>query len=306
MRTMMKSLIISMMLMSVISCVHRPFVVEYYFQAMGEPQEIVMTVDMSRHETLTGSMISSDPSFSALLSRVNRLSVALYDTKGTTSEDGILSLQDLSTYAYYGAVEGNIPAFLTNSMLLWDDAWDKVEEQSVRYYRNTQLGLDVYAPKRGLLLFASDDYLKAYQRTYRNRTTQIPRGLADRMATSVFGLYVHSPQAMIDVGLAIPKTVLEQTESLMFVIEESLEGELTLGGIITMQNTRLANALSILLKSSYIAEKRRNREPLGDLTNLFILEENAVYINGYPLSEEQYRQFSQLFGSLTSLSAGER
>ncbi len=286
-------------LTSLLSCVHRPFKDEYYFQALGNPQEIVVTVDMSNPEKLPGNF-----TFSQLLSRVDRLSVALYDPDGFDSSTESIPMQDISSYEFYGAVEGNIPAFLTNSMLLWDDAWDKIEHDSTRYYRNDWLGLDVYAPQRGLLLFASDNYMKVYQETYKNRTTKIPKGLADRMAKALFGFYIASPQAMIQVGLAIPQSVLLQSESIVFVIEESDTDRPTLGGIITMKTPKLANSLSILLKSSYISDKRRNREPLGDLTNLFILEDDVVYINGMELSESQYASFSELFGSLVSFTTG--
>jgi len=294
------------MLMSLVSCVHRPADDRYWFQGMGADREIVVTVDTKHPEKLPGPLVFDDPTFAQLLQRVDRLSVALYDTKDGEDPDGVLDAGDLSRYEFYGAAEGNIPAFLTNSMLLWNEEWRKIEEGTIRYYRNEWLGLDVFAPRRGLLLFASDDYLKAYRTIYKERSTRIPIGLADRMSNAMFGFYIAGPQAMIDVGLALPKTVLAQTASIVLVLEESGEGMPALGGIITMKSPKLANSLSILLKSSYISDKRRNREPLGDLTNLFILENDAVYINDMPLSDTQYSAFSEIFGSLASLTTGEK
>jgi hypothetical protein len=294
------------MLMSLVSCVHRPADDQYWFQGMGSDREIVVTVDTKHPEKLPGPLVFDDPTFAQLLQRVDRLSVALYDTADGEDPDGVLDAGDLSRYEFYGAAEGNIPAFLTNSMLLWNEEWRKIEEGTIRYYRNEWLGLDVFAPRRGLLLFASDDYLKAYRTIYKERSTRIPIGLADRMSNAVFGFYIAGPQAMIDVGLALPKTVLAQTASIVLVLEESGDGVPALGGIITMKSPKLANSLSILLKSSYISDKRRNREPLGDLTNLFILENDAVYINDMPLSDTQYSAFSEIFGSLASLTTGEK
>jgi hypothetical protein len=294
------------MLMSLVSCVHRPADDQYWFQGMGSDREIVVTVDTKHPEKLPGPLVFDDPTFAQLLQRVDRLSVALYDTADGEDPDGVLDAGDLSRYEFYGAAEGNIPAFLTNSMLLWNEEWRKIEEGTIRYYRNEWLGLDVFAPRRGLLLFASDDYLKAYRTIYKERSTRIPIGLADRMSNAVFGFYIAGPQAMIDVGLALPKTVLAQTASIVLVLEESGDGVPALGGIITMKSLKLANSLSILLKSSYISDKRRNREPLGDLTNLFILENDAVYINDMPLSDTQYSAFSEIFGSLASLTTGEK
>lgn len=288
------------------SCVHRsPFKDEHYFQVLGDPGQIVITADSRTVSKLPISFEAIDPTFASLLARVDRLSVELYDPDHTERDDQVLDAQVLSSYRFRGALEGNIPAFLTNSMLLWDDGWDQVSVGSgMRYYRNEWLGLEVYAPKNGILLFANEDYLDHYRKSYKERVTRIPRALADRMANSLFGFYVGSPQAMIDVGLAIPKSVLLQSESIVLVIEETSERPV-LGGIITMKSDRLANSLSILLKSSYISDKRRKKEPLGDLTNLFVLEGDAVYINGMTLTDEQLASFSAMFGSLASISTGE-
>lgn len=280
--------------LSLSSCVHKIPKGEHFFQAMGEVGEVVVTVDTTSLERLPIKV--EEGSFSNLLSRVNRLSVALYDPleREIDPEEPL----DLSGYAYYGALEGNIPAFLTNSALLWDKEWQQVEEGQIRYYHNDYLGLDVYAVKRGLLLFASENYSNAYQKSYSQRKVKIEHSLAERMATSLFGLYIASPKAMLEVGLELPKTVIPHIASITFVIEENGVEGYSLGGIITMQSERLANSLSILVKSSYISDKRRKKEPLGDLTNLFILEGDALYINGLPLSDEQLVNFQALFNNL--------
>lgn len=296
-----------LLLLALISgCVHKtPFQKEYYFQAMGDPSEIVVTVDVSHPHPFIAQHLSQQESFSHLLQRVDRLSVALYDPHGNQeSSDPFLSQQDLQSYQFYGAIEGNIPAFLTNSALLWDDQWTQITEDGIRYYRNEYLGLELYAPKNGILLFSQTDFVPAYRKTYSNREIKIPLPLAHRLASSLFGFYIASPQAIVDVGLAIPKTVLLQTESILLVIEEQKDEGVALGGIITMKTAKLANSLSILLKSSYISNKRRAQEPFGDLTNLIVLEDSSVVINGMDLSEEQLAMFSTLFGSLLSMPSG--
>lgn len=299
-------LLLGSVLLILTGCVHRvPYEQEYYFQAMGDPAEVVVTVDMQSSQRLFGEQLVRDASFAELLDRVDRLSIALYNPDPAADADGLLDAEQLSSYSFYGGVEGNIPAFLTNTSLLWNPDWQQVENERTRYYRNEWLGLDVYAPRNGLLLFANGNYMKAYETTYRERTTKIPAGLADRMANSLFGFYIASPQAMIDVGLSIPRTVLLETRSMMLVVEDDGNGGLALGGVITMNTEKLANSLSILLKSSYISEKRRNKEPLGDLTNLIVLRDDAVVIDGMDLSDEQYAAFSEMFGSLASITGGE-
>ncbi|MFA7370642.1 MAG: hypothetical protein WCY78_01800 [Sphaerochaetaceae bacterium] len=276
------------------ACVHKIPKGEHYFQAMGDAGEVVVTVDTSDLKRLPFKI--EEGSFSALLSRVNRLSVALYDLDEEEEFSG------LSNYAYYGALEGNIPAFLTNSAFKKDPDWSKVTEGKVRYYRNNQLGLDVYAVKQGLLLFASENYMKAYNKTYGNREVKIEQALADRMASALFGFYLASPKVMLDIGLNIPKTVIPHIASMTFVVEEGTKEGYVLGGIINMKSEKLARSLSILVKSSYISDKRRNKEPLGDLTDLFILEGDAFYINSLPLTEAELKSFQALFAKLLPFS----
>jgi hypothetical protein len=166
------------------------------------------------------------------------------------------------------------------------------------------MNLDVAVPKNGILLFSQGDYMRAYDSTYANRMTKIPNDLAKRMASSLFGFYVTSPQAMLDIGLEIPLTVLRQMDTMLLMIEEHSQGHMVLQGSITMNTTRLANSLSILMKTSYISDKRRTNTPLGDLTNLFILKDSTLLINDMALSDEQLSSFTKMFGSLLSATGG--
>ena len=282
------------------SCVHHtPFVQEHYFEAMGDEGEVVMTFSVEDASRIIDMSDAETGIFSALLKRVDRVSFALYNQ--SKSED-----TSLSDYSFYGGAEGNIPSFLTNTSLLYSKEWDKIEEEENHYYRNDYLGLDVYSPKSGLLLFASDEYMKAYNDTYKERTKKIESGLANRMADGLFGVYINSPQTMIDIGIEIPQAVLSKTLSIMLVFEEDDEQNIVLNGEITMESDKLAKSLSILLKSSYISTKRRNREPLGDLTGLFTLDENKVSIANMLMNDQQIESITGLFSPLTTLAAGER
>jgi hypothetical protein len=87
----------------------------------------------------------------------------------------------------------------------------------------------------------------------------------------------------------------------MLYVNYKDDENLYLGGTITLKSERLARSLSILLKSSYISEKRRNKEPLGDLTGLFTLEDDKLLIDKLPLSEQDYQKISSLFNNLSHL-----
>jgi hypothetical protein len=290
-------------------CVHRtPFTEEYYFQAMGDPAELVVTLDMSKSDRLYGQAVENASSgdgmgiLGTLLDRIDRVSMAFYEPDGLVRKES--EAVDLSTYAFYGGIEGNIPRFITNTALLWTPGWEKVVNENTRYYRNAAMNLEVAVPKNGLLLFSQGDYMRAYNNTYAHRVTKIPSDLAQRMASSLFGFYVTSPRAILDIGLAIPAAVLMQMKTLLLMIEETTDGKVVLQGSISMNTERLAKSLSILMKTAYISDKRRNNATLGDLTNLFVLDEDTLLINNMDLSQEQLDSFTKMFGSLLSVTGG--
>jgi len=283
------SVVMAVLLMSV-SCVHHsPFRDGYYYDALGDPGEVVVTVDAQRGARVFD--LADSPAlqpFLAFLDRIDRVSLSLY--RGEGAQEG--------GYSFYGGVEGNIPSFLTNTLFLYDEGFEKIEEGTVRYYRNNALGLDVYSPRSGLLLFASDEYMKAYRQTYKEREQKIPAALAERMGNALFGFYGEGSQNLIDIGLEVPESVLAKTRSMTVVVDTDDDGGLLLGAVFHMEADSLAKSLSILLKTKYISDKRRNGEKLGDLTGLFELEGSYVYINGMELSDQQSEAIMSVFSQV--------
>lgn len=271
----------------------------HYFQALGSDEAIVVTFN-AKKEALDFLNLE-DTTVGPLLERLERLSVELYKDYYDYSNEFITET-DLKEYNYRGAIEGKFPKLITNTVLLKDSTWEKVEyDNGLRSYRNDQLALEAYAARRNLLLFTNDNYVDLYQSTVKNREVKIDLALAEQMASALFGFYFATPQAMIDIGLPIPKSALLQCESIMLYVNYAFPEKFLLGATITLKNERLANSLSILLKSSYISEKRRNKEPLGDLTDLFNLVDNTVVIKNLELSEKDYKQISSLFNNLSYL-----
>lgn len=289
------SAVMAVLLLSV-SCVHHsPFRDSYYYDALGDPGEVVFTLDARRSAGVFD--LADSPAlqpFLAFLDRIDRVSLSLYRTADETE----------GRYSFYGGVEGNIPSFLTNTLFLYDDGFEKIEEGKVRYYRNNTLGLDVYSPRSGLLLFASDEYMKAYRQTYKEREQKIPEALAQRMGNALFGFHGEGSQNLIDIGLEVPESVLAKTRSMTVVFDTDEEGRLVLGAVFHMEADSLAKSLSILLKTKYISDKRRNGEKLGDLTGLFELEGSYVYINGMELSEKQSESILSVFSQVISQHDG--
>ncbi len=290
-------IISTLMLFLLSSCVHQsPYKDEYYYQALGGPGEVVVTIDAPRASSVIDLSQGAGLPFLSLLDRIDRISFSLYPASEDENTEG--------SFQVYGGMEGNIPSFLTNTVFLYDDSFTKVEEDGIRYYRNEYLGMDLYSPKSGLLLFASDDYLRAYRQSYKERDLKIERSLAERMGSALFGFHAEGSQNMIDIGLEIPESVLAKTTSMTVVFDTDDQERIVLGAIIRMESDSLAKSLSILLKSKYISEKRRNREPLGDLTGLFELDGVSVTINGMYMSDEQIDEVLKLFSQVITNQIG--
>lgn len=281
------------------SCLSKKDILDkYYFQSLAEDNSVVVTVDTRDFKRL-GVDLKQENELSTLLKRISRFSIAFDLPK--EFDDELITNENLKTYNFRGAIEGSIPPFITNTILLKSNEWEKrVYPNNIRSYRNDTLELEVYAPKKDLLLFANDNYLEHYYKSYKNRQILIDVKQATSMANSLFGFYIASPQAMLDIGLKIPKSALLQSNSIMLYINETDENKMVLSGSIVMKSERLASSLSILLKSSYISDKRRQKESFGDLTNLFIVNKETLLIEGLALNEEQVTLLMQLFGQLLS------
>jgi hypothetical protein len=267
------------LIFSLTSCLsHKDPFDQYYFQALGDENKLVVTTTEISSINLE-SLISDEN----LIKRIERISIEIDDWENKES-------------SFRGAIEGKIPATITNAVLNKTEGWEKVVyPDKLATYKNEQLNLELVAPKKNLLLFANDNFYEHLQKTYKSRQLKIELEKAKLMGGAMFGFYIASPQTMIELGLEIPKSALLQSESLLvYITKENL-----LGSIITMKSERLASSLSILLKSSYISEKRRNKEELGDLEGLFTLEENRVIVKNLPVKASEVEDLSNFFLNAT-------
>ncbi len=268
------------LIFSLTSCLsHKDPFDQYYFQALGEDNKLVVTTTEISAINLE-NLINDDN----LIKRIERISIEVDDWESKES-------------SFRGAIEGKIPATITNAALNKSEGWQKrVYPDKLATYKNDQLNLELVAPKKNLLLFANDNFYQHYQKTYKKRELKIELEKAKLMGEAMFGFYIANAQTMIELGLEIPKSALVQSESLLvYITKENL-----LGAIITMKSERLASSLSILLKSSYISEKRRNKEELGKLEGLFTLEENRVIVKNLPIKESQVENLTNFFLNATN------
>ena len=272
------------------SCVHHyPYEPDYWFQAIGDDGEYVLTADVERLRNGEGEELI-DPSFlsNPVAAKASRISLSLIAKEGT--ED--LYPLPLSSFITSGAIEGKYSPLIINNSLKFSGSMKVKENGVVRY---TSGSMSVYAPMKNLILFTEGDYDYLYERTIEEREKLIDDETASAMASSLFSLYVFSPETLVDIGFEIPQTVLSEMTRTCILFDEK-DGVLVMSGRIETTGDGTARALSTLFKNQIVQEKRRNGEKLDTkaLSGMFTTKERIVIIDGYPLSGEMKEKAKSL------------
>ncbi|MDD6841152.1 MAG: hypothetical protein PUD65_07585 [Spirochaetales bacterium] len=272
------------------SCVHHyPYEPEYWFQALGEDGEYVLTADVKRLQNGEGKEIV-DPSIlsNPIASKASRISLSLI----AEDKDEDTYPLPLSSFVVSGAIEGKYSPFIINNSLKFSGAI-KVKENGFTRYKSG--AMSIYAPMKNLILFSEGDYDYLYERTIGNRWKYIDDETASAMASSLFSLYVFSPETLVDIGFEIPQTVLSEMTRTCILFDEK-DGVLVMSGRIETTGDGTARALSTLFKNQIVQEKRRNGEKLDTkaLSGMFTTKERIVIIDGYPLSGEMKEKAKSL------------
>lgn len=269
-------ILVSIILLS--SCVHKtPFGEEYYFQAMGESSEIVVTADVEKLRDTSLDVIPDSGIGKTLFDRADRVSIAM-DPK--TLDKYPLEISD---YSLYGGFEGNYGSFVINTALSWSKEFHKEKTDGVKYYTNGSISAAV--PKSGILLFSFDSYKDAYDKTILNRAKLIEDEIANQMAASTASLFVRTPQTLLDLGFELPDSALKQIFTSYFMLDE-VDGEIVMNGKLLMYDKSGARTMNTILRNQLLQSIKRSGEKvdLKAISNYFIYEENVVSINSFVLS----------------------
>lgn len=262
------------------SCVHHyPYEPDYWFQAIGDDGEYVLTADVERLRNGEGEELI-DPSIlsNPVAAKASRISLSLIAKEGT--ED--LYPLPLSSFITSGAIEGKYSPLIINNSLKFSGSM-KVKDNGVVRYTNGSMS--VYAPMKNLILFTDGDYSSFYQRTIEERDKLIDDETARAMASSLFSVYVFSPDTLVDIGFEIPQVVLSEMTRTCILFNE-IDGVMVMSGRIETTGDGTARALTTLFKNQIIQETRRNGEKLDTkaLAGMFATNDNIVLIADYPLS----------------------
>lgn len=273
------------------SCKHtHEFTDGYYFQAMGEDSEIVVTVDTQKAREVRPSILGvNDSLLNSILEKSSRISVSL--SKDEYLEDDPYPA-DIASMDISGAIEGEYSKFMINTGLGFSKEFSKVKEDEVKFYSNEERTIELGSPTNGVILFSNDSYAELYDNTIKNRVIKISDEKAKLLGESVMGLYVRSPQTMISLGFDLPYSVIIQmSDAVIYVIEN--EGVFYLYADITMKSPSLAKTLNTLLRNQVVAElKRLGEKPdFKALALQYYTEDDKVMIRDRVMSESELAAF---------------
>lgn len=263
-------------------CVHHsPFLSEYYFQAMGDDGELVMTLDA---EALKNSSVSI-PS-NEILDRSERISVAM-----TPSQESSIYPLPLSSWTLYGAAEGNFGTLLVPAVISHLDGFERGEGKT-RYYTNGSISVGV--PETGILLFSTGDYLDAKDKTLDNRSLLIPHSLAKEMASPLMSIYVSEPRTMIDLGFEIPYAVITGMEFALITITEE-EGSFFLSATVSFCEERDAQTFMTLIRNMVVQQIRREGGKLDFklLSEMIAKDGKRTLIRNMEMAKEDVRGYME-------------
>lgn len=276
------------------SCVTRsPIGDEQYFQGLGLDGEFVITINAQLLD-VDQFIQSDDTAVNYITERMTRLSIALYDSKGTAGP----VTEDFSEFDYYGAVEGDFSKTLVNSALSVSSAFTSSRDKGtkLRFFIDTQSGLEAAVPANGIIMFSTTDVVENYTQTYtEGRAAHISDEDAAKLAASQVGVYVSNPRTMIDLGFDINEVALSNIDSILMVMDDD-----TISAEFRLKSDDLADSFSILIKAGYIGNLRREGKKVNvsELKEMFTQELSTVNVNGMKLSEEQKDSILQVVSSI--------
>ena len=274
-----------------------PYGDEQYFQGLGLDGQFVITVNADLIDA-DKYIQSDDAGVNYIKNRMTRLSIALSDN-GETPPQAVTS--DFSTFDFYGAIEGNFSKTLINSALKMNSRFNSSsdEDSGLKFFVDTQSGMEAAVPQKGIILFSSKDVVDNYRQTFvEGREKHISDENALKLASAQIGIYVSNPRTMIDLGLDINATSLANIETVLMVIDDDV-----ISIDFKLRSKELADSFSILIKAGYVGNLRKKGEKanIEELKSMFTQELDKVQVNGMKLPQEQKDAVNEVISSLLSI-----
>ncbi len=263
------------------SCAHKsPLKDKMFIQSYGMDGQFVITVDATKLN-LGEYVDTSSSDVDYVAQRMSRLSIVLFDKTGEYLDYPA----DLSVYDFDGAIEGDYSKTLLSAALKMSNLFTAEKgESSLKLFVDETSGLQVAIPSNGIILFSSDSVEESYQSTFKSSEKLISDEQAQKLASCEIGIYVSNPKTLIDLGLDVPRSSLENIEYILLM----LNGD-TFSIDFKLKNEELAKSFSIIIKGSYVGQLRRAGETIDfeQLKEQFVQEFDMVSVKNLGLTQEQ-------------------
>lgn len=266
------------------SCAHTtPFKDRMYIQSFGTDGQLVLTVNAQRfdvEEFASENDVTLDSQVQYIADRMTRLSIVLFDRTGEYGDYPA----NYGALDFDGAIEGNYSKALLNTALKLGGALTAEKgESGLRFFTDEQSGIQAAVPKNGVILFSSSDIEANYEKAFGSDKV-ISDEKAQKLASSMFGIYVSNPKTMLDIGLDVPQSALENIEYILIMMDTE-----TLSVEFKLKSESLAKSFSVIVKASYVGDLRRDGLPIDfeQLKSQFVQELDMVYIRDLGLTDQQ-------------------
>ncbi len=263
------------------SCAHKsPLKDKMFIQSYGMDGQFVITVDATKLN-LGEYVDTSSSDVDYVAQRMSRLSIVLFDKTGEYLDYPA----DLSVYDFDGAIEGDYSKTLLSAALKMSNLFTPEKgESGLKLFVDETSGLQVAIPSNGIILFSSDSVEESYQSTFKSSEKLISDEQAQKLASCEIGIYVSNPKTLIDLGLDVPRSSLENIEYILLM----LNGD-TFSIDFKLKNEELAKSFSVIIKGSYVGQLRRAGETIDfeQLKEQFVQEFDMVSVKNLGLTQEQ-------------------
>lgn len=274
MRSPLKALVLLVLLtVTFTGCRHSsPFTEELFFRALGESDQMILTVDMRKSaHLLEGTGFSGG--LGPVIDRSDRLSAAY----SLNEEDTLL----------YGGLEGNYGRLVTNTVLSFSDQFTRAEGE-LRYYQDGQSDLKVMVPKSGIVLFTTGEMLDVYTSSFKERKLFVPEEVALKMADGLCAIYMEDPQDASLITDMIPRTMIQSIDTLWVVLLQD-QTYYRVTGVIDTRNSSASRVLSTLLRMNYLMSIKELDEPLESWQDDIAQEGNTILLDSMYIPEQTVR-----------------
>ncbi len=252
---------------------------------MGEEGSIVITVDALKESELVSLAFDGIDELGA---RSRRISLELQGRENSYPLDP-------STLSMWALLEGDYPSFLVNTALMYVPSLKRHEaEDGPTWFSQKEGPLSLRAVGKDTILLTDGDYEAAYRR-YKGGSVLLDEETTRLLESASIGIYALRPKTFFDLGLDLPQSVFEQSETVVLLLENSGDGSYVADAIITMQSEKGASTLSQMVRSGYIAQLRKEGKAvnIAALRDMFLIEGDRVMIRAMDLPPDQLTELKR-------------